>query len=622
MRYFNEKISAKIYWSLNKNIPVFVENFKDEPTILVKATPPRDMRPALSYERKLLKKILDKYFKENYIDIISPYSGIILLNKISYVDAADEIIVGGQIIGHMFFDIYRFEWRFKPIYVGVNRMIKYEKGYYALVNSNKITRRYVIHRGDIKRCNLPEERGEFIAVSTKNGLYHGVGKLIKNNRIYILKSWRKIRDYELNISNSIYRAIRENEEWLISREEEAINFLKNIVIKKNIREKFLSFSGGKDSLAALIISLKAFNSIPILFNDTGLELPEVRKYVKNIAEKYELHLIEANAGEDFFKYVRIYGPPARDYRWCCKVIKLAPIVRAIRKYFSSKPIFSIVGQRRYESLSRAFSPRIWTNRWMPGVIVVAPILDWSCLETWLYILRERVEVNPLYFRGFDRLGCWLCPACEIAEFMRVKELYEQNWSEWDEFLEDWRVKLDLPKQYTRNFLWRWKKIMGDQRQIVGEEVARKIEERTPKIVVKIKRYKDKFIANFNPLYIPYKNNIEAFSNILNILGQVKIDGDKIFVSKNSENLIIKNRYITIIDRINERNIDKDLKNIVKIYLRANFCNKCMLCIALCPEKAIYMENDGIRINVNRCKKCLECNNICPVANYIKIELIY
>ncbi len=65
----------------------------------------------------------------------------------------------------------------------------------------------------------------------------------------------------------------------------------------------------------------------LLFVNTGLEFPETVSYVHGFARKHGLKLLEADAGESFWEQVDTFGPPAKDFRWCCKVCKLAPADR-------------------------------------------------------------------------------------------------------------------------------------------------------------------------------------------------------------------------------------------------------------------------------------------------------
>ena len=354
------KISASIYWSVEKNVPLFKPG--DEPAFLIRATPPRDLRPALGEEVKQIRKILENYFKDKHsVEVLlPPDQEIILLNKIAYPDLGEEIIVEGQVIGHRFFDLQSLQWRFKPLYAGVFKIIEKGIGYYAIIDLEKVSRNFIVHSSDVVKASLPQRKGEYLAFETKNGLYQGLGEKVAGRRFRVLKVWRKRRVFNIGKPNSWEVLIKANKEYLQNKREEAVSFLRKILEKHKITRNriFVSFSGGKDSLVSLLISLRTFGRIPILFNDTGLELPETVEYVEDIAKEYNLELIKAEAGDAFFRALKVFGPPARDYRWCCKIIKLAPIREAIRKRFGEGLVLSIVGQRRYESLARALSPRI------------------------------------------------------------------------------------------------------------------------------------------------------------------------------------------------------------------------------------------------------------------------
>lgn len=62
--------------------------------------------------------------------------------------------------------------------------------------------------------------------------------------------------------------------------------------------------------------------------------------------------------------------------------------------------------------------------------VVNPIYEWTDTDVWEYIRRESIEVNPLYERGYKRVGCIGCPLAsysekmkEFADYPKYKEAY-------------------------------------------------------------------------------------------------------------------------------------------------------------------------------------------------------
>ena len=55
------------------------------------------------------------------------------------------------------------------------------------------------------------------------------------------------------------------------------------------------------------------------FIDTGLEFPETIEFVKSQNVEFI-----SKAG-NFWQAVEKAGPPAKDHRWCCKLLKLNPL---------------------------------------------------------------------------------------------------------------------------------------------------------------------------------------------------------------------------------------------------------------------------------------------------------
>ena len=133
----------------------------------------------------------------------------------------------------------------------------------------------------------------------------------------------------------------------------------------------MSYSGGKDSLVTLLVTLKAGLQLPMIFADTGLEFPETLQNVADVAEKYGLSVISESGGENFWKSFEVQGPPAVDFRWCCKSCKLAPVKTLIEKNWGEA--VSFIGQRKFESAKRMQSPRVWRNKNVPCQLSAAPI---------------------------------------------------------------------------------------------------------------------------------------------------------------------------------------------------------------------------------------------------------
>ncbi|MBW9220322.1 phosphoadenosine phosphosulfate reductase family protein, partial [Methanothermococcus sp. SCGC AD-155-N22] len=55
----------------------------------------------------------------------------------------------------------------------------------------------------------------------------------------------------------------------------------------------------------------------------------------------------------------------------------------------------------------------------------APILHWSAMHVWLYLFKNKAPYNKVYQLGFDRVGCYICPAMELGEIELIKRIPEE-----------------------------------------------------------------------------------------------------------------------------------------------------------------------------------------------------
>ena len=184
---------------------------------------------------------------------------------------------------------------------------------------------------------------------------------------------------------------------------------------------FVSFSGGKDSVAALDIVLKCFGKgrvVPI-FVDTGLEFPQTIDYVRVVEEHYGIEVVKVYAGVD--KAVAERGLPTPDNRWCTMMKRRAFEEKVRELSRGHDNVVVVVGDRDAESASRSHRPPI---RGREGYIEVAPIKQWSTAHVQLYTIMNGLPENPLYELGFYRTGCYICPS------LRALELYIMRTRLW------------------------------------------------------------------------------------------------------------------------------------------------------------------------------------------------
>lgn len=95
-----------------------------------------------------------------------------------------------------------------------------------------------------------------------------------------------------------------------------------------------------------------------------------------------------------------------------------------------------------------------------GSTVVNPIYDWLDTDIWEYIRQEKLEVNPLYARGYERVGCIGCPLApyrqrkkEFADYPQYKKLYIQAFDKMLEVRREKGKKVGLWNSSEEVFNW-------------------------------------------------------------------------------------------------------------------------------------------------------------------------
>jgi sulfate adenylyltransferase subunit 2 len=219
-------------------------------------------------------------------------------------------------------------------------------------------------------------------------------------------------------------------------EAEAIHIMREVAAE--LERPVLLFSGGKDSIVLLRLAEKAFRPggfpFPVMHVDTGHNFPEVIEFRdRRVAELGE-RLIVASVQEsiDRGRVVEETGPRASRNR-----LQTTTLLDAIEEHGFDA---AIGGARRDEERARAkeriFSfrddfgqwnpraqrPELW-NLYNPRVrkgehVRVFPISNWTELDVWQYIARERLELPAIYFaheREVFRRDGMLYAASEFVE---------------------------------------------------------------------------------------------------------------------------------------------------------------------------------------------------------------
>jgi sulfate adenylyltransferase subunit 2 len=232
-------------------------------------------------------------------------------------------------------------------------------------------------------------------------------------------------------STSVRAADADHLGWL---ESEAIHILREVA--GQCRRPALLFSGGKDSLVLLRLAEKAFRPgrfpFPLLHVDTGHNFPEVIAFRDTRAAELGETLIVRSV-EDSIAGGRVV---LRDPGESRNRHQSVTLLDAIAEFDFDA---CIGGARRDEEKARAkervFSfrdafgkwdpknqrPELWNlynARVAPGEHVrVFPISNWTELDVWQYIARERLAMPSIYLshpRAVVRRGSALVPVTALT----------------------------------------------------------------------------------------------------------------------------------------------------------------------------------------------------------------
>jgi sulfate adenylyltransferase subunit 2 len=203
--------------------------------------------------------------------------------------------------------------------------------------------------------------------------------------------------------------------YLSELEAESIHIMREVAAE--FERPALLFSGGKDSIVLLRLAEKAFwperIPFPVVHVDTGHNFPEVLEFRDRRVAELSARLVVASVQDaiDEGRLVEDTGPRASRNR--LQSVVLLDVIE--RHSFDA----CLGGARRDEERARAkeriFSFRNDFGEWDPKNqrpelwslynarirrgehVRVFPVSNWTELDVWQYIARERLEVPSIYF---------------------------------------------------------------------------------------------------------------------------------------------------------------------------------------------------------------------------------
>ena len=204
-------------------------------------------------------------------------------------------------------------------------------------------------------------------------------------------------------------------DYLQQLESESIHIFREVA--GQFEKPALLFSGGKDSIVLVHLALKAFRPgkfpFPLVHIDTGHNFQEALDFRDALAEKIGEKLVVRNV-EDTIKAKHLTEPKGKFASR--NALQTYTLLDTIEEF---KFDVCIGGARRDEEKARAkeriFSVRDEFGQWNPKLqrpelwntyngriskgenVRAFPISNWTELDIWNYIRREKIELPSIYF---------------------------------------------------------------------------------------------------------------------------------------------------------------------------------------------------------------------------------
>lgn len=394
---------------------------------------------------------------------------------------------------------------------------------------------------------------------------------------------------------------------------------KEAILTSKVDMFIASFSGGKDSQVVLDLVARVVPShdFIVIYSDTGYELPTSLTLYKEIEEYYrakypDMKFILTKNHQSVLYYWDEIGSPSNVHRWCCGVMKTAPLYRRLKieSGLGKQPhVVSYIGTRAEESARRASYSREAKDAKHTNVINVSPILTWNTTEIWLYLLLHGIPFNEAYRKGFGRVGCVSCPFGSDWNDYLCNRVFPQTNAPFIEKIRSFVARGGVKDVDDYIKTGNWKIKAGGSGYETSSILS--IISQNPDFKALISKPKEsilewlKVLGKYN-----YSENGEIVSVDLKY-------GEKIYQIK----ITFDGKKDTILVEV--PNIGNDiifLSHLKRVLNKATYCVHCEMCEVECPTGALSVV-PRVKVDGSKCVRCHRCldfkDNGCTAANSVK-----
>ena len=231
------------------------------------------------------------------------------------------------------------------------------------------------------------------------------------------------------------------------------------MIQRGYRRWYVMYSGGKDSTAALVLTLEALKdtdaSVEVLYCNTQLEIPTLYQFAQEFlgflaTQGVKTTVLTPDPEESFWVQVigKGYPMPHNGFRWCTARLKVRPVERYLKTLAQQESQGLVVtGVRFGESDARDLRLKLSCARggecgqgvWFEesgrlGLGYFSPIVIWRECDVWDFLSFVAPDwgyptagLNTVYQGRETRFGCWTCSVVSQDRTMQKIVAVDPQW---------------------------------------------------------------------------------------------------------------------------------------------------------------------------------------------------
>ncbi len=194
------------------------------------------------------------------------------------------------------------------------------------------------------------------------------------------------------------------------------------------------FSGGKESVVMYSLFDRLKISANVLTVAPGAEFPDDLEFMLEYKKKIEAntnfkYYFYQTSGEKIIKELNERKILSAKDPWCRVDFKKELKNIGTREIYKGDDFVACEGSRWYENDFRRRHPKVNFIQGYQHQVWIHPIAEWTSIDIWIYMFGNKIPINPVYYKGFQRTTCWMCPIVNPFHLRCSKKYYPELWEQ-------------------------------------------------------------------------------------------------------------------------------------------------------------------------------------------------